>query len=78
MAGVLTSKGVKAGDRVVIYMPMIPQALIAMLACARIGAVHCLVFGGFAAKELSVRIKHSQVSFRCCIIFQFCNFPYVS
>ena len=55
-AGVLTSLGVKRGDRVVIYMPMIPQALMAMLACARIGAVHSVVFGGFAAHELAMRI----------------------
>lgn len=56
VAGVLTSHGVGKGDRVVIYMPMIPEALIAMLACARIGAVHSVVFGGFAAHELAVRI----------------------
>jgi len=62
MAGVLTQKGVKSGDRVVIYMPMIPEALVTMLACARVGAVHSLVFGGFAAKELSVRLSHCQVS----------------
>ncbi|WP_084721593.1 propionyl-CoA synthetase [Rhodococcus marinonascens] len=55
-AGVLTSQGVAVGDRVIIYMPMIPEAAIAMLACARIGAVHSVVFGGFAAKELATRI----------------------
>ncbi|VAW09106.1 Acetyl-CoA synthetase [hydrothermal vent metagenome] len=55
-AGVLASRGVGRGDRVVIYMPMIPQAAIAMLACARLGAVHSVVFGGFASKELAVRI----------------------
>ncbi|MCW8879211.1 MAG: AMP-binding protein [Kangiellaceae bacterium] len=55
-AGALMSKGIEKGDRVVIYMPMIPQAVIAMLACARIGAVHSVVFGGFAANELAVRI----------------------
>ncbi|MEP6980882.1 MAG: propionyl-CoA synthetase [Nakamurella sp.] len=55
-AGVLTGLGVGKGDRVVIYMPMIPEAAIAMLACARIGAVHSVVFGGFAPKELAVRI----------------------
>src|SRR6516162_513735 len=54
--GVLRGLGVGAGDRVIIYMPMIPQALVAMLACARIGAVHSVVFGGFAAHELAVRI----------------------
>lgn len=56
VAGALTARGITKGDRVVIYMPMIPEALIAMLACARIGAVHSVVFGGFAAHELAVRI----------------------
>ncbi len=55
-AGVLKNLGVEMGDRVVIYMPMIPEAAIAMLACARIGAIHSVVFGGFAAKELATRI----------------------
>jgi propionyl-CoA synthetase len=55
-AGVLVGLGVEHGDRVVIYMPMVPEAAIAMLACARIGAVHSVVFGGFAPKELAVRI----------------------
>jgi propionyl-CoA synthetase len=55
-AGVLRSLGVDKGDRVIVYMPMIPEALIAMLACARIGAVHSVVFGGFAAAELAARI----------------------
>ena len=55
-AGVLRGLGVDKGDRVIIYMPMIPEALIAMLACARIGAVHSVVFGGFAAAELATRI----------------------
>jgi propionyl-CoA synthetase len=54
--GALAGLGVSAGDRVLIYMPMIPQAVIAMLACARIGAVHSVVFGGFAASELAARI----------------------
>jgi len=54
--GVLRGLGVGRGDRVVIYMPMIPEAVVAMLACARIGAVHSVVFGGFAARELAVRI----------------------
>eukprot|EP00057_Strongylocentrotus_purpuratus_P014710 XP_011669184.1 PREDICTED: acyl-CoA synthetase short-chain family member 3, mitochondrial [Strongylocentrotus purpuratus] len=57
-AAALVKSGVKYGDRVLIYMPMIPQAVMAMLACARIGAIHVLVFGGFASKELSVRIDH--------------------
>ena len=55
-AGALRALGVETGDRVVIYMPMVPEAAIAMLACARIGAVHSVVFGGFAANELAVRI----------------------
>jgi len=55
-AGVLYNLGVVAGDRVVIYMPMIPEAMIAMLACARLGAVHSVVFGGFAPTELAARI----------------------
>jgi propionyl-CoA synthetase len=56
-AGVLASLGVAKGDRVVIYMPMVPEALIAMYACARIGAIHSVVFGGFASHELAVRIE---------------------
>ena len=56
LAGGLAAKGIKAGDRVIIYMPMVPEALVAMLACARLGAVHSVVFGGFAAAELAVRI----------------------
>jgi len=59
-AGALSSFGVGKGDRVVVYMPMIPEAIVAMLACARLGAVHSVVFGGFAAKELAVRIDDSQ------------------
>ena len=55
-AGVLREHGVGTGDRVVIYLPMIPEAVIAMLACARLGAVHSVVFGGFAAKELAARL----------------------
>ncbi|MCF6271949.1 MAG: propionyl-CoA synthetase [Rhodobacteraceae bacterium] len=55
-AGALASRGVGKGDRVLIYMPMVPEALVAMLACARLGAVHSVVFGGFAANELAVRI----------------------
>jgi propionyl-CoA synthetase len=60
LAGVIASHGVGKGDRVIIYMPMIPEAAIAMLACARIGAIHSVVFGGFAAKELATRIDDSQ------------------
>jgi propionyl-CoA synthetase len=60
LAAVLQEFGVGKGDRVVIYMPMIPQAIAAMLACARIGAVHSVVFGGFAAKELATRIDDAR------------------
>ena len=56
LGGALIEKGVTKGDRVIIYMPMVPEALVAMLACARIGAIHSVVFGGFAANELAVRI----------------------
>ena len=56
LAGALKARGVGMGDRVIIYMPMVPQALEAMLACARLGAIHSVVFGGFAANELAVRI----------------------
>ncbi|MGU9962745.1 MAG: propionyl-CoA synthetase [Candidatus Halichondribacter symbioticus] len=56
LAGGLQAQGVKKGDRVLIYMPMVAQSVMAMLACARIGAIHSVVFGGFAAKELAVRI----------------------
>ena len=59
-AGVLSSKGVQKGDRVLLYMPMIPEAAIAMLACARLGAVHSVVFGGFASKELAIRIDDAK------------------
>jgi propionyl-CoA synthetase len=59
-AGVLTSMGVTKGDRVIIYMPMVPEALIAVYGCARIGAVHSVVFGGFASNELAVRINDAQ------------------
>ncbi|GGC83801.1 propionyl-CoA synthetase [Tersicoccus solisilvae] len=56
-AGVLRDQGVEYGDRVILYLPMIPQAVIAMLACARIGAVHSVVFGGFAPRELASRVQ---------------------
>lgn len=59
-AGVLVGLGIEKSDRVLIYMPMIPQAAIAMLACARIGAIHSVVFGGFAARELATRIDDAQ------------------
>jgi propionyl-CoA synthetase len=56
-AGALVAQGVERGDRVIVYMPMVPEAVIAMLACARIGAIHSVVFGGFAANELASRIE---------------------
>jgi propionyl-CoA synthetase len=59
-AGGLASLGVVKGDTVVIYMPMVPEAAVAMLACARLGAVHSVVFGGFAPHELAIRIDHAQ------------------
>ncbi|MBU1418814.1 MAG: propionyl-CoA synthetase [Proteobacteria bacterium] len=59
-AGGLKSQGVSKGDTVIIYMPMIPEAAVAMLACARLGAVHSVVFGGFAASELAIRIDHAR------------------
>ena len=59
-AGVLKSQGINKGDRVIIYMPMIPQSVIAMLACGRIGAIHSVVFGGFASNELASRIEDSK------------------
>jgi propionyl-CoA synthetase len=59
-AGVLTVQGIAKGDRVIIYMPMVPEAVVAMLACARIGAIHSVVFGGFAAKELATRIDDAR------------------
>ena len=59
-AGALEERGVGYGDRVILYMPMVPEALIAMLACARIGAIHSVVFGGFAAHELATRIDDAK------------------
>jgi len=70
LAGALRARGVEKGDRVIIYMPMIPQALEAMLACARIGAIHSVVFGGFAAHELAVRIDDATPK---CIIAASCG-----
>jgi propionyl-CoA synthetase len=60
LAGALAKRGVRAGDRVIVYMPMVPEAAIAMLACARLGAVHSVVFGGFAAAELAARIADAK------------------
>lgn len=59
-AGALAGQGIKRGDRVLIYMPMVPEAAVAMLACARIGAIHSVVFGGFAPKELATRIDDAK------------------
>ena len=59
-AGVLAGQGLKKGDTVIIYMPMIPEAAVAMLACARLGVIHSVVFGGFASHELAVRVDHAQ------------------
>lgn len=60
IAGMLAAQGVVKGDRVIIYMPMIPEAAMAMLACARLGAIHSVVFGGFAPNELAVRIEDAE------------------
>lgn len=60
LAGVLKDQGVEKGDTVIIYMPMIPQVVFAMLACARLGAVHSVVFGGFASRELAMRIDDAK------------------
>ncbi|MDF0599885.1 propionate-CoA ligase PrpE [Psychromarinibacter sp. C21-152] len=70
LAGALRAKGVEKGDRVIIYMPMIPEALEAMLACARLGAIHSVVFGGFAAHELAVRVDDAKPK---CIIAASCG-----
>ncbi|MFN3208415.1 MAG: AMP-binding protein [Roseovarius sp.] len=70
LAGALRARGIEKGDRVIIYMPMIPEALEAMLACARIGAIHSVVFGGFAAHELAVRIDDATPK---CIIAGSCG-----
>jgi propionyl-CoA synthetase len=59
-AGALASLGVRQGDRVVVYLPMVPEAVVAMLACARLGAVHSVVFGGFAAGELAARVDDAR------------------
>jgi len=60
LAGALAALGVAKGDRVIVYMPMVPEAVLAMLACARLGAIHSVVFGGFAAKELATRIDDAK------------------
>lgn len=60
LAGALAARGIVRGDRLILYMPMVPEALVAMLACARLGAIHSVVFGGFAANELAVRIDDAK------------------
>jgi propionyl-CoA synthetase len=70
LAGAMAAQGITKGDRVLIYMPMVPEALMAMLACARLGAIHSVVFGGFAAHELAVRINDAQPK---CIIAASCG-----
>src|SRR5437588_7364610 len=60
LSAILRNFGVEKGDRVILYMPMVPEAVIGMLACARIGAIHSVVFGGFAAKELATRIEDAR------------------
>ncbi|OSP54170.1 propionyl-CoA synthetase [Pseudoruegeria sp. SK021] len=70
LAGALRDRGIVKGDRVLIYMPMVPEALVAMLACARLGAIHSVVFGGFAAHELAVRIDDATPK---CILTASCG-----
>ncbi len=65
-AGALQANGAQKGDTVIIYMPMIPEALVAMLACARLGVIHSVVFGGFAANELAIRIDHARPKLIIC------------
>ncbi len=72
-AGVLKERGVQKGDRVIIYMPMIPEAAIAMLACARLGAIHSVVFGGFAPHELAVRVDDAKPK---CLITASCGIEF--
>ncbi|MCI5210502.1 MAG: propionyl-CoA synthetase, partial [Candidatus Electrothrix sp. ATG2] len=66
LAGALKQQGAEKGDTIILYMPMIPEALVAMLACARIGVIHSVVFGGFAADELAIRIDHAQPKMILC------------
>ncbi len=66
LAGALKEQGAEKGDTIIVYMPMIPEGLVAMLACARLGVVHSVVFGGFAANELAIRIDHAQPKMIIC------------
>ncbi|WLE99019.1 MAG: propionyl-CoA synthetase [Candidatus Electrothrix communis] len=66
LAGALKQQGAEKGDTIIVYMPMIPEALVAMLACARLGVIHSVVFGGFAADELAIRIDHAQPKMILC------------
>ncbi|WP_339137191.1 MAG: propionyl-CoA synthetase [Candidatus Electrothrix sp. GW3-4] len=66
LAGALKQQGAEKGDTIIIYMPMIPEALVAMLACARLGVIHSVVFGGFAADELAIRIDHARPKMILC------------
>jgi propionyl-CoA synthetase len=65
-AGALKAQGAEKGDTIIIYMPMIPEAVVSMLACARLGVIHSMVFGGFAANELAIRIDHAQPKMIIC------------
>ena len=78
MANVLKARGVKKGDRVILYMPMIPEAAYAMLACARIGAVHSIVFGGFSPDALASRIEDCEATFvtLTCFALRTCVSPF--
>ena len=68
-AGALKNQGIKKGDRVIIYMPMIPEAVVAMLACARIGAIHSVVFGGFSSNEIASRNDYPKATLSSAQIF---------
>ncbi len=65
-AGALKAQGAEKGDTIIIYMPMIPEAVVSMLACARLGVIHSMVFGGFASNELAIRIDHAQPKMIIC------------
>ena len=80
LAGLLARMGVAKGDRVLIYMPMVPEAVVAMLATVRLGAVHSVVFGGFAAKELAARIRHAEPKVSFTLLYYYIIYdkePYI-